>query len=227
MEQNFDWKVFLQPYELAVEEFMLKMEGIKYQYQLAGLYCPIEIISGRVKTPNSILDKAKRMGVSFENINKQLYDLGGIRITCKYLNDVYEVKELLTKRKDLEIQEIRDYIKNPKPSGYRSLHIIARYNVETIKGTMPVVIEFQIRTHAMHFWASIEHSLKYKYQKQIPDELKTRLICAAEAAKKLDEEMTNIRDTIKLYDEKKESNIGNLPDPFENEVSLFHNKLVK
>ena len=166
-KREFNWNHFLQPYELAVEGFILKIEGIKKQYQLRRSYCPIEIVTGRVKSPDSILDKAKRMNVKFENISKEVYDIGGVRITCKYIEDVYKVADLLKSRKDVKLVEERDYIKNIKASGYRSLHLIMRYNVETIDGQVPIILEFQIRTHAMHFWASIEHSLKYKYQKQI------------------------------------------------------------
>ncbi len=214
---DFSWEHFLQPYELAVEGFILKFEGIKKQYKLQNTYCPIEIVTGRVKTPESILDKAKRMNVDFENIAKQVYDIGGVRITCKYLEDVYKVAKLLKSRKDVKLLEERDYIKNVKPSGYRSLHLIMSYNVETLDGQVPVILEFQIRTHAMHFWASIEHSLKYKYQKQIPDTLKERLKSASVAASKLDEEMSAIHSLILQYDN------GESPkgyDHLENEISM-------
>ena len=163
----FDWDSFLQPYELAVEGFLLKMEGIKKQYLVKGIHCPIEIVSGRVKTPESIINKAERMNVNIPEV----HDIGGVRITCKYLEDVYQVAKLLKSRKDIKLIEERDYVKNVKPSGYRSLHLICRYNVETIEGQQPILLEFQIRTHAMHFWASIEHSIKYKYNKKIPQEI--------------------------------------------------------
>ena len=195
--KEFNWSHFLQPYELAVEGFILKIEGIKKQYQLRGAYCPIEIVTGRVKTPDSILDKAKRINVKFENIAREVYDIGGVRITCKYIEDVYKVAELLKSRKDVKLLEERDYIKNRKESGYRSLHLIMKYNVETIDGQVPLILEFQIRTHAMHFWASIEHSLKYKYRKNIPETLKERLKSASVAAAKLDEEMSSIHQVIK------------------------------
>ena len=215
--KEFSWEHFLQPYELAVEGFILKFEGIKKQYKLQNTYCPIEIVTGRVKSPESILDKAKRMNVLFENISKQVYDIGGVRITCKYLEDVYKVASLLKARKDVKLLEERDYIKNVKPSGYRSLHLIMSYNVETINGQVPVILEFQIRTHAMHFWASIEHSLKYKYQKQIPDSLKERLKSASVAASKLDEEMSAIHNLITELDND-ESPVGY--DNLESEISL-------
>lgn len=222
--ENFNWDKFLQPYELAVEDFILKMEGIKNQYHKANLYCPIEIVSGRVKSPQGILDKARRMNVPTELIDEKVHDIAGIRITCKYIDDVYKVAELVKNRRDLEVLEVRDYIKNVKPSGYRSFHIIARYSVETIKGAMPVLLEFQIRTHAMHFWASIEHSLKYKYQKRIPVELKERLTAAAKAAEKLDEEMTSIKLTIEKLDLTFGEDKSKQPDPLESEVTINHKK---
>lgn len=224
MNELFNWDIFLQPYELAVEDFILKMEGIKNQYHKANLYCPIEIVSGRVKSPQGILDKARRMNVPTELIDEKVHDIAGIRITCKYIDDVYKVAELVKNRRDLEVLEVRDYIKNVKPSGYRSFHIIARYSVETIKGAMPVLLEFQIRKHAMHFWASIEHSLKYKYQKRIPVELKERLTAAAKAAEKLDEEMTSIKLTIEKLDVTLGEDKSKLPDPLESEVTINHKK---
>ncbi len=224
MNELFNWDIFLQPYELAVEDFILKMEGIKNQYHKANLYCPIEIVSGRVKSPQGILDKARRMNVPTELIDEKVHDIAGIRITCKYIDDVYKVAELVKNRRDLEVLEVRDYIKNVKPSGYRSFHIIARYSVETIKGAMPVLLEFQIRTHAMHFWASIEHSLKYKYQKRIPVELKERLTAAAKAAEKLDEEMTSIKLTIEKLDLTFGEDKSKQPDPLESEVTINHKK---
>lgn len=224
MNELFNWELFLQPYELAVEDFILKIEGIKNQYHKANLYCPIEIVSGRVKSPQSILDKARRMNVPAALIDEKVHDIGGIRITCKYIDDVYKVAELVKNRRDLEVLEVRDYIKKVKPSGYRSYHIICRYIVETIRGAIPVLLEFQIRTHAMHFWASIEHSLKYKYQKRIPVELKERLTAAALAAEKLDEEMTAIRLTIEQLDVTFGEDKSKVADPLENEVSINHKK---
>lgn len=224
MNELFNWELFLQPYELAVEDFILKIEGIKHQYHKANLYCPIEIVSGRVKSPQSILDKARRMNVPTALIDEKVHDIGGIRITCKYIDDVYKVAELVKNRRDLEVLEVRDYIKKVKPSGYRSYHIICRYIVETIRGAIPVLLEFQIRTHAMHFWASIEHSLKYKYQKMIPVELKERLTAAALAAEKLDEEMTSIKSTIEKLDVTLGEDKSRVADPLENEVSINHKK---
>lgn len=217
--ENFNWSEFLQPYELAVEGFILKIEGIKKQYHMKKQYCPIEIVSGRVKSPKSIMDKAKRMNVPLEYIDEKLYDIGGIRITCKYIDDVYMVAEMIKNRRDITLLEVRDYIKNVKPSGYRSLHLITEYHVETIDGTEVIRLEFQIRTHSMHFWASIEHSLKYKYQKQIPQEIKERLYEASLASARLDNEMSNIKDIMKEFDSLGVG-ITDIDDSLEDEVTV-------
>ena len=211
----FDWDSFLQPYELAVEGFLLKMEGIKKQYLVKGIHCPIEIVSGRVKTPESIMNKAERMNVNIPEV----HDIGGVRITCKYLEDVYQVAKLLKSRKDIKLIEERDYVKNVKPSGYRSLHLICRYNVETIEGQQPILLEFQIRTHAMHFWASIEHSIKYKYNKKIPQEIKERLVNASIASTKLYMEMSAIHQAMLEVDKDTDTEI-NYGDPMEKEIIL-------
>lgn len=196
MEINFNWDIFLQPYELAITGFIIKLEAMKKQYILKGLKNPIESISGRVKTPSSIIEKAKRLNVEFSEIPDLIQDIGGIRITCKYQNDVYRVLDLLRSRKDIEIVLIKDYIKDPKPSGYRSLHIIAKYNVETVSGQQPIFIEFQVRTLAMHLWASIEHALKYKYYRNIPENIKFRLQEASKTIEKLDNEMSLIQQEV-------------------------------
>lgn len=196
MVQSFDWDVFLQPYELAITGFILKLESMKKQYILKEKKNPIELITGRVKTPSSILEKAKRLNVRFDEIPEKIQDIGGIRITCKYINDVYSVLELLKARKDMEIEYIKDYIKNPKPSGYRSIHVISKYNVETIDGQQPIYIEFQIRTLAMHLWASIEHSLKYKYYEKIPESIRLKLVEASKITAMLDDGMTEIQKEV-------------------------------
>lgn len=196
MEENFNWDLFLQPYELAITGFIIKLEAMKKQYILKGHKNPIESVSGRVKTPSSIVEKAKRLNVAFSDIEEKIQDIGGIRILCKYESDVYDVLELLQSRKDIESVIIKDYIKNPKPSGYKSLHFVAKYNVETVEGQQPIYIEFQIRTLAMHLWASIEHSLKYKYYRNIPDNIKARLVEASKITTELDHEMSRIQKEV-------------------------------
>jgi putative GTP pyrophosphokinase len=196
MNENVYWKTFLLPYELAVGGFLIKLESLRKAFILKKVYNPIEIVSGRVKTVASILEKAERLGIAQEDIAEKIYDIAGIRITCKYIQDVYQVYELLKARKDIGIFLVKDYIAKPKESGYRSLHIIAKYKVETVDGQEPINIEFQIRTHAMHLWASIEHTLQYKYYRQIPEEIKERLYQASLITAKLDDEMAKIKEVM-------------------------------
>jgi putative GTP pyrophosphokinase len=196
---SFNWDAFLQPYELAISGFILKLESMKKQFIVSGIKNPIEMIVGRVKTPTSIIEKAKRLGVEFSQIPEMIQDIGGIRITCKYTPDVYNVFELLKSRKDIEIVLVKDYIKQPKPSGYRSLHIIGKYNVETINGQKSIYVEFQVRTLAMHLWASIEHSLKYKYYHNIPDNIRSRLQAASKITAELDNEMNGIQEEVEKF----------------------------
>jgi putative GTP pyrophosphokinase len=183
----------LLPYELAVGGFIIKLESLRKEFILRDDINPIELVSGRVKSVSSILEKAERLGIDFEDIQENIYDIAGIRITCKYIQDVYLVYELLKARKDIDIFLVKNYIENPKESGYRSLHLICKYKVETVVGQSPINMEFQIRTHAMHLWASIEHSLKYKYYREIPKEIKERLYQASIITAKLDDEMSKIK----------------------------------
>lgn len=214
------WKKFLLPYELAVGDFFIKLEALRKDFILRNVHNPIELITGRVKTVESILEKAKRLGIDIADIKKEIYDIAGIRITCKYIQDVYQVYDLLMARKDIDVVCVKDYIKNPKESGYRSLHLIAKYCVETVSGQEPINIEFQIRTHAMHLWASIEHSLQYKYYYQLPEEIKERLYQASLITAKLDEEMAKIRNAMEeTFVEK----VRNDELEFNDVDSLFHN----
>lgn len=218
--KNFSWDSFLVPYELAIEGFIVKFESIKKQYILNRLYNPIEIVTGRVKTVNSILEKAERLKIEFKDIPEKVFDIAGIRITCKYIPDVYQVLELIKSRKDINIILVKDYVKKPKPSGYRFLHVIGKYNVETLNGQSPIYLEFQIRTHAMHLWASIEHELKYKYQRNIPSTVQDRLFKAGIAAKKVDVEMSKIKETMDKLESK--NGIVTAPQTLEEKEITIH-----
>lgn len=190
------WREILTPYELAVEEILVKLNHIIKEYKSRDLYSPIENVRGRVKSISSILEKCRKKNISLENVTEKVEDIAGIRIMCQFVEDIYKVVDIIKQRKDMEIVQEKDYIKNVKPSGYRSYHLIVRYDVETMEGTKNISVEIQIRTLAMNFWATIEHSLQYKYRKNIPDRIRERLNAAAEAILKLDEEMSSIHDEI-------------------------------
>lgn len=198
MENNFvnDWGAFLAPYEQAVEELKIKLKGIRKQYRDTNSHAPIEFITGRVKTKESILEKAEIRNIALDRLEEDIQDIAGIRIMCQFVEDIHEVVRLLRGRKDFNIIIERDYITNKKASGYRSYHLVIEYPVQRIEGEKIVICEIQIRTLAMNFWATIEHTLNYKYQGEYPQELHNRLIRAAEAAFLLDKEMSEIREEI-------------------------------
>ncbi|WP_071130789.1 GTP pyrophosphokinase [Enterococcus timonensis] len=191
-----DWETFLVPYDLAVRELKVKLRGIRKQYKEKNLHTPIEFVTGRVKPVESILQKAKMRHISIDNLEEEMQDIAGLRIMCQFVEDIYEVIDLLRARNDLKVIIERDYINNQKPSGYRSYHLVVEFPVEMITGEKKILAEIQIRTLAMNFWATIEHSLNYKYQGDFPEELQERLKRSAEAAYQLDEEMSSIREDI-------------------------------
>lgn len=191
-----DWEEFFAPYEQAVSELKVKLRGIRKQYREQNKHVPIEFVTGRVKPVDSILTKSKLRGIALDRLEEEMSDIAGLRIMCQFVEDIHQVVELLRTRKDMKVIIERDYITNKKASGYRSYHVVIEYPVQLIDGEKIILAEIQIRTLAMNFWATIEHSLNYKYQGEFPAEISERLRRSAEAAYQLDEEMSNIREEI-------------------------------
>lgn len=191
-----NWKELLYPYEQAMDELLLKFRYLDKECKHLGIYSPIDSVTGRLKKPASILEKAGKKQIPPEKIEEKIEDIAGIRILCQFVEDIEKVVDMVRSRKDMTIVEERDYINNTKPSGYRSYHVIIRYPLSTALGPKEVLAEIQIRTNAMNFWATAEHSLRYKYSGNIPDNLKKRLRICAEAAFHLDREMSTIREEI-------------------------------
>jgi putative GTP pyrophosphokinase len=191
-----DWKKFLLPYEQVVEELKVKFKTLRGELKSREEYSPIEFVTGRVKKVSSILDKAKLLSVPMEQLEQGIEDIAGIRIMCQFVEDIAKLADLIRMREDMTLVYEKDYILNKKPSGYRSYHMIVEYPVQTALGMKRVLAEIQIRTLAMNFWATIEHSLNYKYRESVPEEVVKRLSKAAEAAYLLDQEMSSIRDEI-------------------------------
>ena len=190
------WREILNPYELAVREIMTKFNHLIKEHRDRGLYSPIEQVEGRVKTISSILEKCQKKKIDLEDIEERIYDLAGVRVICQFVEDIDKVVELVRNRKDMEIKQERDYIRQMKSSGYRSYHMIIYYTVDTLDGPKKLQVELQIRTMAMNFWATVEHSLQYKYKRNIPDHIKERLLNAADAIIVLDNEMSSVRSEI-------------------------------
>lgn len=193
-----EWKLLLIPYEQAVEELKVKFKAVRKEYRDMNEYSPIEFVTGRVKKISSILEKCKRRDIPEDQIEELMEDIAGIRVMCQFTDDIYKVVDLIRQRdgKDLKIVYEKDYISNPKESGYKSYHVIIKYPVQTCFGTREILAELQIRTLAMNFWSTIEHSLNYKYQDNIPCEITERLRKTAQAANLLDLEMCEIRNEI-------------------------------
>lgn len=190
------WREILMPYDVAVKEIVHKFEHLMREYRSRGMYSPIEQVCGRVKTISSILDKAQKKKISVDEIEDHLLDIAGVRIICQFVEDIEKVVELIRNRKDMEVVSEKDYINHMKDSGYRSYHLIVNYRVEMLTGERVVKVEIQIRTLAMNFWSTIEHSLQYKYKKNIPDHIREKLSNAAEAIIVLDNEMSSVRSEI-------------------------------
>ncbi|MCY7210646.1 GTP pyrophosphokinase family protein [Streptococcus anginosus] len=214
-----EWEEFLDPYIQAVGELKIKLRGIRKQYRKQKQHSPIEFVTGRVKPIESIKEKMALRGIKEENLAQDMQDIAGLRVMVQFVDDVEEVLDVLRKRHDMRIIQERDYIKNRKASGYRSYHVIIEYPVDTINGSKTILAEIQIRTLSMNFWATIEHSLNYKYKGEFPDEIKKRLEITAKIAYQLDEEMGKIRDDIQeaqaLFDpisRKLNDGVGNSDD---------------
>lgn len=191
-----DWDLFLWPYQQAVSELKVKFRSLRQSFLNKGEHSPIEFVVGRVKTVDSIKEKMTRRVIAPDVIENDMQDIAGIRIMCQFVDDIYRVVDLIHERQDMQVIEERDYIQNAKPSGYRSYHMVIEYSVFLPDGPKKIIAEIQIRTLAMNFWATVEHTLNYKYQGKYPEDISKRLKTTAEAAYKLDEEMSSIKDEV-------------------------------
>lgn len=190
------WKELLHPYELAVNEIVVKFDHLVKEHRESGKYSPIEQVVGRVKTIPSLLEKAHKKQIPLEDIEKNIEDIAGIRIICQFVEDIQTVVALIRNRTDMKVKKEKDYITNPKESGYRSYHIIVYYTIDTLHGPRELLVEIQIRTLAMNFWATIEHSLQYKYKRNMPPALQDKLNTAAVSIVDLDDQMSYVRNEI-------------------------------
>jgi len=194
---------FIMPYKFAVDEINTKINILKEEFTHLHDYNPIEHVTSRVKTVESIMKKIGRKNIelSFEAIRREIRDIAGVRVTCSFTSDIYRIMDMLESQKDIEVLEIKDYFKNPKPNGYRSLHMLIEIPIFMSDRVEHIPVEIQIRTIAMDFWASLEHKIFYKYNKDIPQTLIDELREAATIATKLDEKMERLNQDINVYKE--------------------------
>lgn len=187
------------PYRFAIQEVLTKLQILRDEISIREQYSPVEHISDRVKSLDSIVGKLRRRGLplSLTSMHENLTDIAGIRVTCSFIGDTYRMQRLLDAQPDMRTLEIKDYIANPKPNGYRGLHAIMETPVHLSTGSEPVKVEIQFRTIAMDFWASLEHKTFYKYERDVPPRLLTELTEAAETANLLDQRMESIHREIR------------------------------
>ncbi|MGN7175198.1 GTP pyrophosphokinase [Cytobacillus sp. SAFR-174] len=197
-ELRTDLVRFMMSYKFALEEINTKLNILKEEFQYVHDYNPIEHVKSRIKSPESIFKKLqrKKLEISLESIEQNIRDIAGVRITCSFVSDIYKIQAMLQSQKDITVLECRDYIQNPKPNGYQSLHLIVQIPIFMSDREELVPVEIQIRTIAMDFWASLEHKIYYKYNKEIPQRIVKELKEAADTASRLDRKMENLHDEM-------------------------------
>ncbi len=196
-----EYRVAMVLYSSALKIVTAKLDIINEELHLRKKNTPIEYIKSRLKTADSISAKLVRRGYAptLTNAKKYIDDIAGVRIICAFTDDIYEVAQIIEQNMGFDVVLVKDYIKNPKPNGYRSYHMIVEVPVRLTDGVEKVRAEIQIRTIAMDFWASLEHKMRYKFYKEIPDDLKEELTACAEIVASLDEKMLMLNKEIDKY----------------------------
>ncbi len=193
-EYNSDiqtWNEVILTYSAALKQVNTKLEILNDEFQLVHQYNPIEHIKSRLKTAESIVKKLKKYGreSSIENMVTYVNDIAGIRIICSFTDDIYEIAQMIAKQSDIKVIEVKDYIQNPKPSGYMSYHMLVSIPVYLSDKIVETKVEIQIRTVAMDFWASLEHKINYKFEGNVPEDIRSELVACAQMVSILDNRM--------------------------------------
>ena len=209
------WRSILCPYELAVKELTVKFKHMIEEYHENDRYSPIEQVSGRVKSVSSILEKMQRKDIPIEQLETEMEDLAGVRIICQFEEDIDTVAAIIRKRTDMEVKSEKNYLTHIKQSGYRSYHMILYYTVETIHGPKRLQVEIQIRTMAMNFWATIEHSLQYKYKGDEMSSVRNEIMDAQNSSQMQSNLVKDILNNIEnLYRVSSEREVSKIQDEF-------------
>ncbi len=200
-----EWRHTLMLYDAALKEINTKLEILNNEFKLAHQYNPIEHITSRLKTPQSIAKKIRRHNkeLTIDNIIKHINDVAGIRIICSFTSDIYRIAELISTLSDIRVLKTKDYIAKPKENGYKSYHMIVTIPVYLSNMTIDTKIEIQIRTIAMDFWASLEHKIYYKFEGNAPDYIQKELKECSELASYLDQKMLSINEEVQSYSSQK------------------------
>ena len=182
----------------AIREIETKLRVLDEEFSVRADRNPIQTIKSRIKKPVSIMEKLQSRGleVTVENMRDKLTDIAGVRVICSFVEDIYMLSDLLLSQDDIKVVEIKDYIKNPKPNGYRSLHLILEVPIFLSGEKKHMVVEVQFRTIAMDFWASLEHKIHYKFEGDAPEHIKNELVVCAKMVSDLDARMLSLNDEI-------------------------------
>ncbi len=190
----FEFQQIMMVYESAIKQIETKLDILNKENKVSGRRNPIETVKSRIKSPQSIASKLekKKLPVTFDSMVENLHDIAGVRVICPYISDIYSVRDMLLKQPDITLLEEKDYIKQPKESGYRSLHLVVQIPVYLSESTHNVKVEIQLRTIAMDFWACLEHELHYKTTTNVPESVRRELFRVAETIATTDREMEEI-----------------------------------
>ncbi|MBO6015542.1 MAG: GTP pyrophosphokinase family protein [Lachnospiraceae bacterium] len=192
------WKEVNLIYNSALKEIGTKLEILNDEFQHVHFYNPIEHIKSRIKSPESIVKKLKKNGYesTIENMVKYVNDIAGIRVICSFTSDIYRIAEMLINQSDIKVISVKDYIQTPKPSGYKSYHLIVTVPVFLSDRIVDTKVEIQIRTVAMDFWASLEHKIHYKFNTNVPEYIKSELVECAKMVAELDARMLGLNEQV-------------------------------
>ena len=192
------WKEVILIYNSALKEIGTKLEILNDEFQHVHRYNPIEHIKSRIKTSESIVKKLKKNGYesTIENMVEYVNDIAGIRVICSFTSDIYRIAEMISNQSDIKIISIKDYIKHPKESGYKSYHMLVSVPIFLSDRNVNANVEIQIRTVAMDFWASLEHKIHYKFEGNAPEHIKTELVECARMVSDLDARMLSLNEEV-------------------------------
>lgn len=199
---SHDLRIAMLPYASALKVVNMYIDTIEEELFTYKRQNPIEHVKSRLKRPSSIARKLEKKGLepTIENALKYIDDIAGVRIVCQFQDDIYKVAEVIKKFENIRIVQIKDYIKEPKANGYRSYHMHVEIPVRMLHGEEMVKVEFQLRTVAMDFWASLEHKIRYKNESEIPDNISSELKICATLVEKMDSEMQYLNNEIEQLD---------------------------
>ena len=192
------WETMMFLYHAAIKEVGTKLDILNDEFQYVHQYNPIEYIKSRIKSPESICKKLKRYGrsISIENMEHYVNDIAGIRIVCSFTSDIYRMADMIGRQNDLTVVSLKDYIRHPKESGYKSYHMLVTVPIFLSDRIVDTKVEIQIRTMAMDFWASLEHKIYYKFEGNAPDYISKELRDCSKIVSQLDDKMLSLNNAI-------------------------------